>query len=189
MSIRHNRKPKASPLALAFAAMTAIAVPQWETWEGVERLAYRDIVNVLTICSGDTRNVFEGQYATEAECRKRTAAIMVEFGGGVMKASPGIEASPYEWAAHTTFAGNVGLAGYRRSSTYRLFNTKRRVEACRAMKLWNKAGGRVVRGLVNRREGDGSRIGESELCLVGAIPAQLGFPIPQVPVPELKEAP
>lgn len=30
------------------------------------------------------------------------------------------------------------------------------------------------KGLVYRREGEGKRIGEYELCLVGAVPAQLG---------------
>jgi GH24 family phage-related lysozyme (muramidase) len=174
-------KQRGGPLALAFAAMTAIAVPQWETWEGTKQLAYRDIVGVLTICSGDTRNVRPGQFASMEECRERTAKIMTDFGGDVRSLAPGISGSPYEWGAHTTFAGNIGMGGYRRSSTYRLFVTGRRVEACRAMRLWNKAGGRVVSGLVNRREGDGRRIGEYELCLAGAIPADLGHPIPQGP--------
>lgn len=180
MVARPTRTPKKSPIALAFAAMVAIATPQWGTWEGTKQLAYRDIVGVLTICSGDTRNVFEGQYATEEECRERTAQIMMDYGGGVIQASPGIEESVYEWASHTTFAGNIGLAGYRRSSTRRYFVTDHPVLACRAMRLWNKAGGRVVQGLINRREGEGDRIGEYELCLVGAVPRQLGYPIPTV---------
>lgn len=183
MPARPTARPTKSAgtgMAALFAAMIAVAVPQWEKWEGSERIAYRDIVGVLTICSGDTRNVREGQVASEAECQERTARIMMDFGGGVRAASPGIENSPYEWAAHTTFAGNIGLAGYRRSSTHRLFVTGHRVQACRAMRLWNKAGGRVVRGLVNRREGEGDRIGEYELCLAGAVPAQLGLAVPTI---------
>lgn len=185
MASRPTAKPSKSPLALAFAAMVAIAVPQWETWEGTEQMAYRDIVGVLTICSGDTRNVRPGQYATEAECRERTARIMQDFGGAVLKASPGIEHSPYEWAAHTTFAGNVGEGAYRRSSVRRNFVLDRPVLACRSLRLWNKAGGREVRGLVNRREGEGDRIGEYELCLVGAVPRQMGQPAPQFHLDEV----
>lgn len=187
MAARPVRKPaKSAGAAGLIAAMVAIATPQWELWEGTKQLAYRDIVGVLTICSGDTRDVFEGQYATEEECRERTAKIMMEFGGSVAASSPGIEQSPYEWASHTTFAGNIGKAGYRRSSTRRHFVLDRPVMACRAMRLWNRAGGRVVQGLVNRREGEGNRIGEYELCLVGAVPRQLGYPIPQ-PFPEHEE--
>ncbi|MNW16158.1 hypothetical protein D3C71_2149160 [compost metagenome] len=41
-------------------------------------------------------------------------------------------------------------------------------ESCEAATAWNKAGGKVLRGLVLRREmGDEKRIGEAELCVSG----------------------
>ncbi|WP_323455290.1 glycoside hydrolase family protein [Rhizobium sp. AN5] len=41
-------------------------------------------------------------------------------------------------------------------------------QGCEAQTAWNKAGGQVVRGLVNRREmGDAQRQGEAELCVSG----------------------
>ena len=78
-----------SKFAALLAAMVAVATPIYVGWEGSENKAYRDIVGVLTICSGDTRNVRPGQVATDAECNDRTAAIMEEYGTDVYKLSPG----------------------------------------------------------------------------------------------------
>lgn len=176
MAFARPKKPPSKKTVAAtggIAAMIAIATPFYTMWEGRELVAYLDSVNVLTICSGDTRNVKPGQVATEAECDERTNAILNEFGEGVAKMSPGIEDSVYEWGAHTTFAANIGLGAYGKSSVRRLFNEGRRVEACRFMRRYKYAGGRVLAGLQYRREGEGSRIGESELCLAGAVPAEL----------------
>ena len=52
----------------------------------------------------------------------------------------------------------------------RLFNAGERVGACRFMRKYRYAGGRIIKGLVYRREGHGERIGEYELCLAGAVP-------------------
>lgn len=149
------------------AAMVAIATPIYVGWEGEKTLPYRDLVGVWTVCSGDTRNVVPGIRVSEGECRFRTQRILAEFGEGVQVMSPGIEDNPKQWAAHTIFAANVGLGAYSRSSVRRLFNAGDHRGACRAIRLYDKAGGRVVRGLKNRREGTDTMIGEYELCLMG----------------------
>jgi len=153
----------------ALAAMIAIATPLFVSMEGEELSAYKDVVGVVTICSGDTRNVYMGMRLTKEQCRQRTDNILNEYGTDVQKLSPGIENSPYEWAAHTIFAANIGVGAYGRSSIRRLYNAGDYRGACRAMRLYDKAGGRVIRGLVNRREGTATMIGEYELCLGGAI--------------------
>lgn len=155
------------------AAMAAIATPVYVGWEGTKNTPYKDIVGVWTVCSGDTRNVLPGKKLTDAECNERTRKIVEEYGEDVSKSSPGIEVSPYEWAAHTVFAANVGIGAYSKSSIRRNYNMGNYVEACRTMRLYDKAGGKVVLGLQNRRNGSGSRIGEYELCLAGAVPKEL----------------
>lgn len=156
--------------AAALAAMAAIATPIYVGWEGEELTAYKDVIGIVTICSGETRNVYMGLKLTQAECRERTRRIIVEYGSEVQRLSPGIEGSPYEWAAHSVFTANVGVGNYSRSSVRRLYNAGDYRGACRAMRLYDKAGGRVIRGLQNRREGTSSMIGEYELCLGGAVP-------------------
>ena len=47
--------------------------------------------------------------------------------------------------------GELVVAAFAKSSIARLLNERRYQAACNAFALWNKAGGRVVQGLVNRR--------------------------------------
>jgi GH24 family phage-related lysozyme (muramidase) len=46
---------------------------------------------------------------------------------------------------------NVGIAGAGKSTATRRLNAGDIAGGCQALTWWNKAGGRVVRGLVNRR--------------------------------------
>lgn len=98
---------------------------------------------------------------------------LTEFGLEVLELSPGINSSVYEWMSHTSLAYNIGTGAYARSSVRRLFNAGDRVEACRFMSRYKFAGGRVLMGLVYRRDGEGKRLGEREICLAGAVPWQL----------------
>lgn len=167
-------KPKKAVIAAGLAAMAALATPIYEQWEGVEHRAYRDVVGIWTICAGDTRNVTPGQVATPAECTQRTAKIMEEYGLAVYETSPQVINHPHMWAALTIHTANIGKTGYARSTTARLYNAGRYREACRYLRNYKYAGGRVVQGLVNRREGTERVVGEYELCLADAIRLDLG---------------
>lgn len=163
-------KPKKAISAALVAAMVAVATPFVATWEGKSNSPYNDVVGVRTVCYGETR--VQMRTYTDAECRALLQKGLQEFGASVAALSPGIETSPYEWAAHTSFAYNVGVGSYAGGSVRKLFNAGDRVGACRFMRSYKFAGGKIVNGLVYRREGKDVRIGEYELCLVGAIPAQ-----------------
>lgn len=157
--------------------MAAIATPIYIGWEGNKTLPYKDIVGVWTVCAGDTRNVKPGVRLTEAQCRERTAKILQEFGTEVAKSSPGIENHWVEWASHSIHAANIGMGNYNKGSVRKLYNQGNYRLACRAMLLYDKAGGKTVIGLKNRRAGTNDRIGEYELCLGGAIPRELKFDV------------
>lgn len=47
---------------------------------------------------------------------------------------------------------NIGVNGFKRSSVLRLLKQGDKLNAGNAFLLWNKAGGKVLRGLVRRRE-------------------------------------
>lgn len=160
--------------ASAVAAVAlAIAAPVGREWEGRSLAPYKDPVGIWTVCDGAT-NVPMKTY-TDAECDKITMAQYETFRDGVAKVTPGIEKEPWQWAAYTVFASNVGLGTYGKSSVRTLFLAKKYVEACRYLRNYKYAGGKVLQGLVYRREGHDERIGEYELCIVGAIPVQFGF--------------
>ncbi|WP_343347686.1 lysozyme [Sphingomicrobium sp. XHP0239] len=157
----------------AIAAMLAIATPQVAQHEGLRLEPYRDVIGVPTVCYGETR--VEMRAYSKVECDALLAkALRNDFGLRVASSAPGIWTQPYEWAAHTSLTFNIGLGAYRKSSVLRLYREGKPVEACRFMRRYRFAGGRVIQGLVNRREGHGATIGEYELCLVGAIPRQIG---------------
>ena len=164
---------KSAGYAAALAAMLAIAGPFVSGWEGKRNTPYRDVVGVLTVCYGETRMIDPNKRYTDDECARQLQEGLAEFGGKVADRNPEITTSRFEWAAHTSFAYNIGLTGYSRSSIARQFEAGDRVGACRAMQKYKYAGGRVILGLVYRREGHLERIGEYELCLAGAVPFEI----------------
>lgn len=167
--------PKATAgagLAAALATTLTLAVPFVTGWEGERLDPYFDSVGVRTVCIGET-NVPMRRYS-QVECRAMFRERFAEFALKVQKLSPGIEKSPYEWLAHTSLAYNVGVGAYQKSSVRSLFVQGRPVQACRAIRQYKFAGGQVLAGLVARREGKNERLGEYEVCLVGAVPKELG---------------
>lgn len=167
-----RHKPKKTAAGAGIAAMLLVATPFVAGWEGKSNAPYKDPIGVVTVCYGETR--VEMRRYSDEECSRMLRNGLEEFGANVARLSPGIEKSPYEWAAHTSFAFNIGTGAYSKSSVRRLFNEGDRVGACRFMRRYQYAGGRVLAGLVYRRQGEGKRIGESELCLAGAVPEALG---------------
>ena len=159
-------------LGAAIAAMALIATPIYEKLEGKKNNPYRDVIGVWTVCSGETR--VQMRKYTDAECAEMTRKILQDdFGPKVAKLNPSIVDYPIQFASHTIFAANVGMGNYEKSSVLRLDKQGQHRNACRAMRLYDKAGGRKVTGLVNRREGTNTMLGEYELCLSEAIERDL----------------
>lgn len=159
--------------AVVAAAVLAIAVPVGISWEGEELIPYKDPVGIATVCSGAT-DVPMRPY-TKAECAAITLKQYTKFRDEVATVEPGLKKEPWQWAAYSLFASNVGTPTFAKSSILKLYRAGRYVEACRFLREYKYAGGKVVQGLIFRRDGKDQRIGEVELCLVGAVPAQLGL--------------
>ncbi len=107
---------------------------------------------------------------TDAGCDKRLEKRVVrDFYKPLTRCIDGLEAAPVSvQAAATSLGYNVGVAAVCRSTAARMIEGRRYSDACTAMTAFNRAGGRVVGGLVARREmGDTRRIGEAELCVSG----------------------
>lgn len=147
--------------ALALAASLAIS----GVWEGYNTQPYRDPIGVLTVCRGETH--VKMRTYTDAECDEIDRKRMVSRLEEVRKVNPKLPAKPLTWAAHASFANNIGIGAYQRSSIYRLSIQGHDREACQAMGKYKFAGGKVYQGLALRRTGDKARLGEIELCLKG----------------------
>lgn len=141
----------------------AAAVALVGAWEGVRTLAYRDIVGVPTVCFGETRGVKMGDRYTMEECRTMLGDALVEFETGMRKCLSNPDAIPDKpYVAFLSLSYNIGTGAFCKSTVARKANAGDIRGACNAIPAWNKAGGKVVKGLVNRRAE------EREICLQGA---------------------
>lgn len=159
--------PAPDVAAPAGATFDEIAVDLIGRWEGKRNAAYQDIVGVWTICYGHTRTAEPGQVKTDAECE---ALLLYEIKDYQSRLYPAFTPETIanrlpatRAAAYVSLAYNVGVHGASRSTAVRRLNRGDVVGGCSALTWWNRAGKRVVRGLVNRRAE------EYKLCMVGAV--------------------
>jgi len=161
-----ERNELAAPSVTPAAATMAYAVPLVAKWEGLRTEAYRDPVGIWTVCYGETRGVERGDSYTEQECAAMLARRLHDYRDGVRRYftadTKANRLPPTRDAAFTSFAYNVGIAGAGGSTATKRLNAGNVNGACEALTWWNKAGQRVLRGLVNRRAE------EKALCLRGA---------------------
>lgn len=149
----------------ATAAFLAVALPLVAQWEGVRNHAYLDIVGVPTICMGHTKGVKLGDYMTDHQCNVLFEAELLEYREGLHQyfttKTKAERLTPERDAAYASLAYNVGIRGAGKSTATRRLNAGDIAGGCHALTWWNRAGGRVVRGLVRRRAD------ECRLCMMG----------------------
>lgn len=140
------------PVIIGAVAALALSVPFIGSWEGKSNDPYRDIVGVETVCYGETR--VDMRRYSDAECTAMLTSAVQGFQNEVLRCTPGLANKPEVLAAATSLAYNIGSRSYCRSTAAKRFNAGNIRGGCDAIKMWNKAGGKVVRGLVNRRNAE-----------------------------------
>ena len=163
---RPGLTPKARNRIAAGGAAATLAFTTLSVHEGYSSKAYIPIKgDVPTICFGETRNVRMGMSMTRAQCEAQFIARLAEFADGIESC---VTRPMWDdvYVAFLSLAYNVGIGspkhpGFCQSTAVRLYNAGDRRAACRAIANFNKAGGRVVQCLVNRRAE------EVALCLKG----------------------
>jgi lysozyme len=160
--------PGAVPVASGLASnaeFLAVAVPFVGKWEGLRLAAYRDIVGVWTVCYGETKGVRPGDRYTKAECDAMLARELISYRSRLHRyfSSETLASRLHVQrdTAYTSLAYNVGVGGAGKSTATRRLNAGDIAGGCKAITWWNKAGGRVVRGLALRRGEDYG------LCMIG----------------------
>lgn len=139
------------------AAIALIALVS--QWEGKRNEPYRDIVGVWTVCYGETR-VAMRRYS-DAECKDMLADGLADFAGPVLAANPELRGHDNQLVAAVSLSYNIGNAAYRRSTVSRKFRAGDWKGACNAFLSWSYAGGKQVKGLLNRRQA------ERRVCMTG----------------------
>lgn len=150
-------------VAGAITALGALAVAFVGGWEGLRLKAYKDPIGIWTVCYGETKGVRAGMQYTKAECEN----MFVESGlkrheAGMRKCLKDPDSIPTKsYVAFLSLTYNIGTGGFCKSSVAKLINEGEIKAACYRLTAFNKAGGRVLKGLVNRRAA------EKKLCLEG----------------------
>jgi len=145
-----------------------LAVKHITRWEGRELVAYLDTIAkppVPTICSGITRGVRMGDVKTDDECDALLLEEIHTHRDGLHRALTArtkLERLPVTRdVALTSWTFNIGVGAATKSTAVRRLNRGNIKGACEATAWFTRSGGRIVRGLVNRRNA------EKELCLIG----------------------
>jgi len=128
-------------------------------WEGLRLRAYRCSAGVLTIGYGHTSmagppTVKPGMTITKAEAEKILKRDLRKYEKAVNDAVR-VDLSQEQFDALVSFCYNVGPGGFRKSSVLRMVNARRFDAVPARLMLWNKAGGRVLKGLTRRRAAEG----------------------------------
>ena len=140
----------------------AAAVALVGAWEGLRTVAYRDIVGIPTVCFGETRGVKMGDRYTVEECKAMLGNALVEFETGMRACLKNPDTLPDKvYVSCLAFSYNVETGAFCRSTLVRKASAGDLTGACNELPKWNRAGGKVVRGLVNRRAE------EQKICLEG----------------------
>lgn len=122
-------------------------------FEGKRNEAYLDIVGIPTVCYGETKGVKLGDYYTDKQCDKMLVEELESY-NKQMKRNVKVELTPNEEVAYTSLAYNIGVGAFNSSTLLKKLNANDREGACNQILRWNKAGGKTVKGLTNRREAE-----------------------------------
>lgn len=132
--------------------------------EGLELLAYRDIAGVLTIGYGSTgRHVQEGMRITEPQAEALLLQDLERFEDAVDSLVK-VPLSDEQFGALVSLAFNIGIRAFRDSTLLRKLNAGDYTGAQQQFAVWNKAGGKVVKGLVNRRAAEAALFGRGQFA-------------------------
>lgn len=119
-------------------------------YEGVELKAYKCPAGILTIGYGRTTNVKAGDTCTQAQADAWLIAEYDGFERNVL-ALVKVTLTANQTGALVSFAYNVGVGALKGSTLLRKLNAGDYAGAADQFLVWNKAGGKVLAGLVKRR--------------------------------------
>ena len=126
-------------------------------FEGCILETYADATGTLTIGYGTTAAAEVGlipRWGLRITEREAESYLMVTLSKFEDKIRFGRAPNENQKAAMLSLAYNIGPGAFQKSTVLRNFNAGKFQEAADAFRMWNKAGGKVLPGLVERREAE-----------------------------------
>ena len=123
-------------------------------FEGCKLKTYRCVAGVLTIGYGHTgKDVTEGKVITKAEAEELLLKDLERFEAGV-KDLLKVPVSENQFSALVVLAYNIGLNALSGSTLLKKLNAGDIMGSADQFIRWNRAGGKEVEGLTNRRHAE-----------------------------------
>jgi lysozyme len=130
-------------------------------FEGKFLRAYYCPAGVLTIGYGHTNlsgfppKVYPGMVITEAQADEMLRKVLDKVYEAAVRKLVRVPLTQHQYDALVSFVYNVGESNFRKSGVLRAVNSKNYAAVPGLLMQWTKANGRVLKGLVNRRQQEG----------------------------------
>ena len=124
-----------------------------KSFEGCRTTAYRCSAGVWTIGYGHTVDVKEGMTITQHQCDVMLE-VDIETYEKYVNEYVVVTLTQNQFDALVSWVYNLGPTNFRKSTMLKVLNAGKYEEVPYQMKRWNKAGGKVLKGLVVRREAE-----------------------------------
>ena len=132
-----------------------LAIEMIKQFEGCRLSAYRCPAGVWTIGWGETLGVKEGDVWTQEQADAVLRRRIGQFLLATLRRCPQLHAEVVgRLAACTSLAYNIGVGAFGASSVRRKTTRRDYQGGADAFLLWDKAAGRVLRGLTLRRQAE-----------------------------------
>ena len=137
-----------------------MALDTIQQFEGLKLKAYKDSVGIWTVGFGNIFNLDTGNPIKEGdeislETAERWLKIEVDNLQAKMRKVITVPLNDNQWTALTSLVYNIGFGAFKRSTLLRLLNAgASKEEVAKQFLRWNKAGGKEVKGLTNRRQAE-----------------------------------
>ena len=126
-------------------------------FEGYRLKAYQDSIGIWTIGYGTTRinkePVIKGLEITPEEAEEYLQGDL-ELIKEKVESFITVNISENQLDSILSLVYNIGINAFRKSTLLKLLNNKHFTAAAAEFLRWNKAGGKVIPGLVNRRNAE-----------------------------------
>lgn len=146
METQNKTRIKVAALALSAAGFVGVVLHESYTESAVIPIPG----DVPTLGFGTTEGVRMGDRTTPPKALVRALSDLAKYEGAVKKCVH-VPLFQHEYDAATSLAYNIGTTAFCNSTVVKRFNAGDYAGACAAFEMWNKANGRVVRGLAIRR--------------------------------------
>ena len=142
------RKSRIAAYSIAISAACLVGIA---THEGYRSEAYKDTVGIPTVGFGETAGVKMGDKTTPERALVQLLESTEKHADAIRQCIH-VPLYQHEFDAYISLAYNIGTGAFCRSTLVKKLNAKDYAGACEEIRRWNKAGGKVLPGLVKRRD-------------------------------------